>query len=85
MKNLLVILGVLVLFSFTAVDGVERSVYPTRMVAPLQQKAIIVTGSYKKMKLYIKRGWVVEDVDVVAMNASAYDSKIWKYYTLVKY
>lgn len=72
MKKLGIILLVIILASWTSIK------YP-------RQKNVIVTKSRSDMKKYIKQGWIVEDVDIVATNTSAYNSKLSTYYTIVSY
>ena len=54
---------------------------PTSIV-PLKQKGVFVTTDYAKVNKLIKKGWVVEDVD---MTGESYNRDIQAHYTLIKY
>jgi len=77
MKNILAIIGgVFILFSvmsYTATDGNDYKY--NRTVVPLKQKGVIVTKNIEYVNRLMKKGWVVQDVDVTGHD----------YYTLIKY
>ena len=82
-KILTVIGGAFILFSimsYTATDGNMYGGYKT--VVPLKQKGIFVTKNIEYVNRLMKKGWVVQDVDVTGQD---YYSDIEKYYTLIKY
>jgi hypothetical protein len=84
MKNILAIIGgAFILFSvmsYTTTDG-ERTI-PHRAFCPLKQKGVVVTKNIKYVNRLMKKGWVVQDVDVTGQD---YYNDIEKYYTLIKY
>lgn len=84
MKQALIILGVLMIFSFQSIDG--RQVYKQSTnkwcyPIPLKQKKVVVTEQESLMKKYIKYGWICSDVDIVVHRTN----ETTKYYTLIKY
>ena len=84
MKNILMIVGgafmLFSMMSYTASDG--RSHRTERLCVPLKQKGIVVTTSDEKVNRLIKKGWVVEDVDIAG---DRYHGSIQQFYTLIKY
>jgi len=84
MKNILAIIGgAFILFSvmsYTSTDGRMYGGY--RTVVPLKQKGVVVTKNIEYRNRLMKKGWVVQDVDVTGQD---YYNDIEKYYTLIKY
>jgi hypothetical protein len=84
MKNILMIIGgVFIIFSimsYTATNGNTYANYTT--VVPLKQKGIFVTTDYAKVNKLIKKGWIVQDVDI---TGDGYHGHIQNFYTLIKY
>jgi hypothetical protein len=88
MRNILTLIGgafiVLSLLSYNTTDGRHTSEisrgFSTTVVLPLKQKAIIVTTNFKKISRLMRKGWIIENVDVI--DRTNYHIE---YYTLIKY
>ena len=84
MKEILGMIGgafvLVVIMSYTTTDN--RNDYRKVVSVPLKQKGIFVTTDYAKVNKLIKKGWVVEDVDI---TGDGYYGSIQKFYTLIKY
>ena len=84
MKEILGMIGgafvLVVIMSYTASDGSRHRT--ERLCVPLKQKGIAVTTDYAKVNKLIKKGWVIEDVDI---TGDGYHGHIQKFYTLIKY
>ena len=84
MKEILGMIGgafvLVVIMSYTASDGSRHRT--ERLCVPLKQKGIAVTKNIKYVNRLMKKGWVVQDVDVTGQD---YYNDIEKYYTLIKY
>ena len=82
-----ILLGIMItaISSYTTTNNRESYVYSQRVIIPLKQKNIVITGNYKKMKSMVRNGYILEDVDFIATNVSPYRSNVTKYYTLIKY
>jgi hypothetical protein len=72
------VLVIIMSYSTTETRGIQN---PTSIV-PLKQKGVFVTTDYSKVNRLIKKGWVVEDVD---MTGESYNRDIQAHYTLIKY
>lgn len=87
MKEILGMIGgafvLLVVMSYNTTNnrGIRGIMNPTTII-PLKQKGVFVTTDHVKVNKLIKKGWVVEDVDVIS---SEWKSEILNYYTLIKY
>ena len=70
--------------SFKSIDGkTDVNTYHNyiqgQCVIPIKQSYFIVTEDHKKALRLVKKGWELQDVDVI------YVSGVHKYYTLIKY
>jgi hypothetical protein len=77
MKKNLEILGFIALFIILVSAGMNYN--------SQKQQYFITTQSYKKANSLLKRGYIIQDVDIVSRNESSYTSSIHIYYTLIKY
>jgi hypothetical protein len=84
MKNILAIIGgAFILFSVMSYTSTDGRIYDNyRTVVPLKQKGVVVTKNIEYVNRLMKKGWVVQDVDVTGQD---YYNDIEKYYTLIKY
>ena len=84
MKEILIGIGfaVIVLVSMSYSTTNSKGIMNATTLIPLKQSGVLVTTDNEKMNKLIKKGWIVEDVDISAR--SGYDN-IKIYYTLVKY
>lgn len=82
------VIGVLLLgtMSYKTTEGQDAYYQTPGVSIPLMQKNVIITKKYDYMRSLLKKGYICEDVDIVGKYESAYvQSKIYKYYTMVKY
>lgn len=70
------------LASYTTTSGKSANTYHNRIGIPLKQKGILVTKDVTKVYQLIKKGWIVEDVDVVINPRT---NTITKIYTVIRY
>jgi hypothetical protein len=87
MKKILGTIGgafvLLAVMSYNTTDNQSiRSHRSNTTIIPLKQKGVFVTTDYAKVNRLIKKGWIVEDVDIIS---SEWKSEILNYYTLIKY
>jgi hypothetical protein len=84
MKEILGMIGgafvLLVIMSYNTTE--TRGIMNPTSIVPLKQKGVFVTTDYAKVNKLIKKGWVVEDVD---MTGDGYHVYVQKFYTLIKY
>lgn len=79
--GILIGLGLFMILGFKDTNNQYVKGYTSNTVynIPLKQKDVIVTSNTKQMKLFLKKGYVCEDVDIDPI----YRDEI--HYTLVKY
>ncbi len=87
MKKILTVIGgafiVFSVMSYSTTDGRNSNGgFSATIIIPLKQKGIVVTDNIKQVYKLIKKGWVVEDVDIIG---ESYHRDIERYYTLIKY
>jgi uncharacterized membrane protein len=87
MKEILGMIGgafvLLVVMSYNTTNNAKiKGIMNPTTIIPLKQKGVFVTTDHAKVNKLIKKGWVVEDVDVIS---SEWKSEILNYYTLIKY
>jgi hypothetical protein len=84
MKEILGMIGgafvLLVVMSYNTTNN--RGIMNPTTIIPLKQKGVFVTTDRAKVNKLIKKGWVVEDVDVILLE---WKYETLKYYTLIKY
>jgi hypothetical protein len=84
MKEILGMIGgafvLLVIMSYNTTE--TRGIMNPTSILPLKQKGVFVTTDYAKVNKLIKKGWVMEDVD---MTGESYNRDIQAHYTLIKY
>ena len=84
MKNVLIgfTIGfvIIAMLSFTDTKG-KNGLYNHNLNIPLKQRGVRVTSDYKMVKELIKKGWVVEDVDLAFSSSTSHA----KFYTLILY
>jgi hypothetical protein len=82
---LLIIVGFILLIgissAFTTAEGRNGALYNQVVSVPLKQKHFLVTRDYGQALKLLKKGYVLQDVDI---SKGAY-SEPCKHYTLVKY
>lgn len=88
MKNLLVGVGIFALLvltmSFNNVKNqmTEKEYFQPITEIPLKQKSVFVANDLNIANRYIRKGYVLQDVDVFYDDRTR---KTYKYYTLIKY
>lgn len=86
-KNRLTTIGLIIfimfLFSYKNTNNDKLSFEPSRTMyqLPLKQRDVIVTDEHTEMKKLIKKGYVVEDVDISFSSPNNHNSV----YTLILY
>jgi hypothetical protein len=86
MKEILGMIGgafvLVVIMSYSYSTTESKGIMNPTSIVPLKQKGVFVTTDYAKVNKLIKKGWVVEDVDVILLE---WKYETLKYYTLIKY
>jgi hypothetical protein len=86
MKEILGMIGgafvLVVIMSYSYSTTESKGIMNPTAIVPLKQKGVFVTTDYAKVNKLIKKGWVMEDVD---MTGESYNRDIQAHYTLIKY
>ena len=81
-------LAAIILSSFTDVHNGNPSNYTTHqqvLSVPVKQKAVVVVTSVTRCKQLLKKGFILQDMDIDRRPVSQYSGTTTFYYTMIKY